>query len=372
MLFIRKRYKSTLNDDDEFILYYLLFNIGGILMILRSVLPSLISIILANSLLIYAEILLLYGITKFYYMKIKIRYGIIGLILYTLAFIYFTYIEINVTARILVSVNSSVLIRLLIIICILKETKDSSKRSLMLPINILYFFYCMIRLLNVFIRKESSTDYMDYSYDAFIILLDGLLGLLTVIGIYDLIVNRFSQNIVDIEIKKNIELEKQTRTDNLTKLLNRNALFEDYQINDKLKGKIIYYIVLDKFKYINDNYGHSIGDKVLKTIANRLSEVAPETNIYRMGGDEFLIISPSISNNLGNDLLKIIKKPISYKNIETTLSASIEYLDTDDFENYDLTRVINFSDIAMFESKANGKNCIHKVSIDMLERLNNL
>ena len=58
--------------------------------------------------------------------------------------------------------------------------------------------------------------------------------------------------------------------------------------------------------------------------------------------------------------------------LENIVSASIGYLNTDDFDNYDLTRVINLSDIAMFEAKSNGKNCINKVSIDMIERLSKL
>ena len=372
MIFIMKRYKNTLNDNNAFVFHYLLISIGGTLMIFRPMLPSLISIVIANGLIFYAELLLLYGIIRFYNITVKIRYGIYVLIIYTLGFAFFTYIYPIVSARILISLIFSALVRLIIIFFIIKVTDNPKKRTIMLPINFLYLAYCMLRLLNLFIRKESSNNFMDYSYDAFIILLDGLLGLLTVIGIYDLIVNRFSQNIVDIEIKKNLELEKQARTDNLTQLLNRNALFEDYQLDDKLKGKRIYYIDLDNFKYINDNYGHFVGDEVLKTIANRLSKVAPNTNIYRMGGDEFLIISPNFSNKLGQDLLEAINEPILYKDIENIVSASIGYLNTDDFDNYDLTRVINLSDIAMFEAKSNGKNCIHKVSIDMLERLSKL
>jgi len=372
MIFIMKRYKNTLNDNNAFVFHYLLISIGGTLMIFRPMLPSLISIVIANGLIFYAELLLLYGIIRFYNITVKIRYGIYVLIIYTLGFAFFTYIYPIVSARILISLIFSALVRLIIIFFIIKVTDNPKKRTIMLPINFLYLAYCMLRLLNLFIRKESSNNFMDYSYDAFIILLDGLLGLLTVIGIYDLIVNRFSQNIVDIEIKKNLELEKQARTDNLTQLLNRNALFEDYQLDDKLKGKRIYYIDLDNFKYINDNYGHFVGDEVLKTIANRLSKVAPNTNIYRMGGDEFLIISPNFSNKLGQDLLEAINEPILYKDIENIVSASIGYLNTDDFDNYDLTRVINLSDIAMFEAKSNGKNCIHKVSIDMIERLSKL
>ena len=133
-----------------------------------------------------------------------------------------------------------------------------------------------------------------------------------------------------------------------------------------------YFIDLDDFKFINDNYGHDAGDEVLKGVSKRLSEFAPKSNIYRMGGDEFLLITESNEKNFGEKLLEIIQQPIVYEKQECKVRASIGYLEADDFLDSELNQIINLSDYAMLEAKSTGKNIILKVNVDMIERFKNL
>lgn len=177
--------------------------------------------------------------------------------------------------------------------------------------------------------------------------------------------------IIIIKLKNN-QLAIMAKTDNLTKLKNRNALFEDYNKREKLNGKNVYFIDLDDFKFINDNYGHDAGDEVLKGVSKRLSEFAPKSNIYRMGGDEFLLITESNEKNFGEKLLEIIQQPIVYEKQECKVRASIGYLEADDFLESELNQIINLSDYAMLEAKSTGKNIILKVNVDMIERFKNL
>jgi diguanylate cyclase (GGDEF)-like protein len=171
---------------------------------------------------------------------------------------------------------------------------------------------------------------------------------------------------------KNNHLMIMAKMDNLTKIKNRNALFEDYNKREKLNKKNVYFIDLDDFKFINDNYGHSAGDEVLKSVSKRLSEFADKSNIYRMGGDEFLIIIENNKENFGEKLLKIIQKPIIYENQECKVRSSIGYLETDDFLELKLNEIINLADYAMLEAKAHGKNTVLKVNVDMIEKFRNL
>ncbi len=86
-------------------------------------------------------------------------------------------------------------------------------------------------------------------------------------------------------------LEEQVYMDELTKVYNRKWLFEKFLIDEKfIKNGTIIFIDIDKFKEINDTYGHVTGDKVLAMIA-QLTKKLSNAHTIRYGGDEFLVIS---------------------------------------------------------------------------------
>lgn len=98
---------------------------------------------------------------------------------------------------------------------------------------------------------------------------------------------------------KNKELQALSSTDKLTKLNNRfkiDEIFKYYLINSNLLGNELSIIMvdLDKFKNVNDMYGHQIGDMLLKEISQLLSSnLRKADHIGRWGGEEFLIICPN-------------------------------------------------------------------------------
>ncbi len=86
-------------------------------------------------------------------------------------------------------------------------------------------------------------------------------------------------------------LEEEVYIDDLTKAYNRKWLFDKILVNDKFdKNGVLTFIDLDKFKVINDSYGHIAGDKVLFLISNVLQKLAG-VDVIRYGGDEFIMIS---------------------------------------------------------------------------------
>lgn len=96
------------------------------------------------------------------------------------------------------------------------------------------------------------------------------------------------------------ELERRAFHDELTGLLRRGRFFE--HLNSAISrckrrgwvqyGLVLYYIDLNKFKEVNDTYGHYVGDQYLRFVAKSLLQALPEgTCIGRMGGDEFAIFS---------------------------------------------------------------------------------
>jgi diguanylate cyclase (GGDEF)-like protein len=78
--------------------------------------------------------------------------------------------------------------------------------------------------------------------------------------------------------------------DHLTGLLTRYNLYENIKNKDP-KNYDVYFIDLNKFKHINDTFGHSVGDEILKEVSIRLIQVFGKENVYRYGGDEFVVLS---------------------------------------------------------------------------------
>jgi len=161
-------------------------------------------------------------------------------------------------------------------------------------------------------------------------------------------------------------LDYQAHHDALTGLTNR-ILFEDRLNIAILKVKrnktkvAIFFIDLDKFKPINDKFGHKAGDFVLKTVAQRVQKmIRKEDTLSRIGGDEFTIIMENIINVddiivLSEKIIDVINKPINFQGKILTVSASIGVsISPDDSIHADT--LLKYADDAMYLAKENGRN----------------
>lgn len=125
----------------------------------------------------------------------------------------------------------------------------------------------------------------------------------------------------------------------------------------------VLFIDLDGFKQINDNHGHRVGDRLLKLTAERFQKILRDTDLLgRVGGDEFvvsIVIDSKIetASEIAKRLLETLKEPFVIDNRALTVSASIGIsLFPDDGITAD--EVINEADIAMYQAKVEGGNCI--------------
>lgn len=181
-------------------------------------------------------------------------------------------------------------------------------------------------------------------------------------------------------------LIKEAKFDNLTGLLKRKQfkkLCKERQ--DKYKRSCYVMVDLDKFKNINDTYGHEFGDKVLKSFAASLKYIAnDDILISRRSGDEFLIFFGGYTKKAVSDFLikkenaikKIFYDNITNKDIELSYSCGIaEY--PEDSES--IEELLAFAHIAMYKTK-NGellyfnKNMIDEVLKDKatIEEMNDI
>jgi len=153
--------------------------------------------------------------------------------------------------------------------------------------------------------------------------------------------------------------------DSLTGLLRRQAAkdkFDYYlQANDK-PAISLFLLDLDKFKLVNDTYGHDAGDQVLITVAERIRACVRASDIVsRLGGDEFLIIifnnqSPDTKFSIANKIIQSMQHPIVIgQDLLVNIGVSIGIATTpQNEENFDI--LVKSADEAMYEVKRQGKN----------------
>lgn len=161
--------------------------------------------------------------------------------------------------------------------------------------------------------------------------------------------------------KLETKILKDSSTDNLTQIPNRNAL---YSFFDKIDGSRDQYVLaifdIDDFKKFNDKNGHICGDYILKEIAKIASDNSEDDFVARWGGEEFIIIS-RIDGDYQNTCDKIdrIRKSISdykFKYGKKTLHSTITIGVSIYHDNFSIDDWIKQADIKLYSGKRNGKN----------------
>jgi diguanylate cyclase (GGDEF)-like protein len=166
--------------------------------------------------------------------------------------------------------------------------------------------------------------------------------------------------------------------DVLTELPNRSRFHEKMAETLELAKRqatsfAIMFLDLDQFKRINDTLGHSVGDDLLRIIAQRLTRsmrpddmagappVGAERDVCRQGGDEFIVLLNGVANEhdaakAANRLLATLAQPISIGAQDIFVSASIGIV-LYPRDGNDLDTLLKNADVAMYHAKAHGRNC---------------
>jgi diguanylate cyclase (GGDEF)-like protein len=212
--------------------------------------------------------------------------------------------------------------------------------------------------------------------------LDEIFTTLSVVGLFGLIYSTLRIKDLSREVKRRRQAEENVEWtachDVLTGLPNRrllNAVIAQLcQRNDEHYG--VFSIDLNGFKKSNDLFGHEHGDIVLKTVAERLQNLLPEDYIFRIGGDEFLVIAECTRHSdlgaLGLRIIRAIDKPVSSNGAVTDVGASVGHARYPG-DSADLKTVINYSDCAMYVAKRRGRNqhaaFVPSMQEDMIKRV---
>lgn len=172
------------------------------------------------------------------------------------------------------------------------------------------------------------------------------------------------------ELSNTIERQKElAMIDPLTQIANRRAFIKLSRIEIKRARRFkhplsVAYIDIDNFKYINDNFGHSVGDNLLSLVAETIKDTTRETDLTaRLGGDEFVILMSDteaesaylVANKIQKKFLHLMQEnewPVTCSIGLVTFNCSPDSIDD----------LIKEADNTMYSAKQNGKNMIkHKI-----------
>jgi diguanylate cyclase (GGDEF)-like protein len=180
---------------------------------------------------------------------------------------------------------------------------------------------------------------------------------------------------------KNEQLFLQSTRDSLTGLFNRHYFYEQLVPSEfgtpgqavpekrrgpaKQTGGVFLLLDVDRFKSINDRYGHSAGDIVLKSVASRLSSALREQDVLiRWGGEEFLAYLPGAATDEARQicarlLAAVSATPISADAHQLTVTVSIGFCPTPvtpDEMNHDWEKLVHLADLCLYHAKTEGRN----------------
>lgn len=189
-----------------------------------------------------------------------------------------------------------------------------------------------------------------------------------VIGCFILLLLILTIFVIHTEVKNKLEIS--VIQDPLTELYNRSYLYT--QLESKIKTFkrtkepfSLLFIDIDHFKSVNDNFGHSTGDKVLKNFASMVTEILREDDMaFRFGGEEFVVLAMHANSSQALFLAERIRVAIETYHFSNHFSITISIGICEFEDGYTLDKIIIIADSMMYQAKTQGRNqsCTYEAS----------
>jgi diguanylate cyclase (GGDEF)-like protein len=165
-------------------------------------------------------------------------------------------------------------------------------------------------------------------------------------------------------------LRRQANTDPLTGLANRSAFQARYRevVGDSLNygfASALVLIDLDRFKELNDAFGHQAGDACLCEVARRLGRAFHNAGLVtRLGGDEFAIVLRAPTNpvriaHVLQQTVVMLSRPLFWNGLRLEVGASIGVALVGRPHRRRITELLAEADLALYDAKAAGRNNVH-------------
>lgn len=352
---------AVVNGVLSFAWAYALFTLFALLLLMRGLVHPLISVVLADTALCLAVLLIADGISRL--KNLPIQNGIYRwyLSFCLVAFIYFTFLAPSFSARVMVTILSTVIIFSWVLVMLSRQPFRTWRLgewvvSVSLLISVMA---AILRALTALLNTESPSAMSILSYQ-------GVQAHYLTINLLATVFIAFGL-IVMTQDNLRRDLERLASYDALTGVLTRRVILD---LLDKSMAKVsrtgqplaVMMIDLDHFKRINDNYGHSVGDSVLEKIITAVESVLrKDTYIGRYGGEEFLIVMPDTSHEQLLEVSERIRQAAAktlirhqQSTIQCTISVGALIIDA---SNVDwLSDPVTQADKALYQAKQQGRN----------------
>ena len=350
---------------ERWVLANFIFGVGYLFISLRGFIPDLLSIVLGNAAIVYAEVLIYEGIRLFYGHSAFSKWNSLVFVLYLALHIYFTYPNPNINARIVV-VSVALLILIIRSGLTLVNNPIPELRRTTRNAGIIFLLTSILplaRTINALMLSRPIDMFTDRMTSWI-----SLLGMVSIIAwtFYFFLINSARLEL-DLEAAR-VELMKLATTDPLTGLYNRRHFFEhaeiEFQRARRHEQSISCLLMdVDGFKAINDGQGHDAGDAVLNHLASILpGEVRVFDLVARFGGDEFIIMLVNVCEEQAYEIAERICEIVSQtpfmfdsQKFNVYLSLGITSFTVAD---EDLKTILKRADNALYCAKRNGKNRI--------------
>ena len=157
------------------------------------------------------------------------------------------------------------------------------------------------------------------------------------------------------------KITSQSRTDELTKINNRYALYDYFEQEEDRSSSLLALFDIDDFKVINDTYGHSNGDIILRRVAEIATEQLEDSFVCRYGGEEFVVVMKERGDRSFFDRLEALRKSVENepfviegKPVRVTITIGARKYG----KETSIEKWIELADNNMYSGKRSGKNVV--------------
>lgn len=350
---------------EKYLLYYLLtfitLTITYSLILFQKSFPDWFSFIFTNILVALSQMFIVFSVRVLYKLKPFEKRFLILLILLLVLLIYSTYINFSLSLRV-ISLSVYMAINLVDLLIVTNKNKMNVHSNINKIISSVLVISSLVWLTRIAfaITADVQVKYLvdqGVSTSAYY-----LIAMVTISIWFSLFIWLDSTQSVNIIEQKNIALSELALVDNLTNLSNRHYFDHDLEFliatTNRYKSKLTLLMIdLDRFKLVNDTFGHIVGDNVLKQTAFILKNSVRATDrVYRWGGEEFIVITPETNNSQATLVAEKICQNFREAHFDDigsiTVSIGLASYDPDEtIEDW-----IKRADLALYQAKQTGRD----------------